>query len=569
MLTFSMQRAVGQKRSGRWGDRPPWAWGDGGALLSKLESRGGATPSLEHGIILPSRACSVDRPEGSIRSGTNVLQNANRAAATFCCCVRCVAVWELLASILLSSSGKQDAIVWKSKVANAKGRKNTKMKNGTVYIVSAVRTPIGKFGGGLAEFTAPDLGVLAVRAALERAFGAPVPPERTPGEAPPVDLASIRGTGKPGVKPAPAENDLAGANVAWRVDELIFGNARSAGAGPNPARQIAWRAGLGDDVPAFTVNMACASGLRSIVLGWQQILLGDAAIIVAGGAESMSRVPYLVDARWGVKMGNQPLVDAMYRDGFLCPISKMIMCETAELLAARYNISREEQDAFAIESQRRASRAQQEGRFRREMIPVERADKKGNVVRVEQDEHVRGNVTPEQMAKLPPVFANPGVKAGTITAGNASGITDGASCVVLASEEKVRALDLKPIARIVDATVSAVDPRVMGIAPVPAVRKLLARTGTKLDDYAAIELNEAFAAQVLACDRDLHFPRERLNPNGGAIALGHPIGCTGARIMTTLIHEMRRDEKSARGKRGLATLCVSGGMGIAVEIETL
>ncbi|MHB8411365.1 MAG: thiolase family protein [Candidatus Acidiferrales bacterium] len=421
------------------------------------------------------------------------------------------------------------------------------MKKSTVYIVSAVRTPIGKFGGGLAEFTAPDLGVIAVRAALERTFGAPLPSERIPGE--------------PGA---------AKADVAWHVDELIFGNARPAGVGPNPARQIAWRAGLGDDVPAFTVNMACASGLRSIVLGWQQILLGDAAIVVAGGAESMSRVPYLVDARWGVKMGNQPLIDAMYRDGFLCPISQMIMGETAELLAEQYKIPREEQDAFAVESHRRAARAQQECRFSAEVIPVERADKKGNVVRVDKDEHVRPDVTREQMAKLPPVFS----KTGAVTAGNASGITDGAACVVLASEEKVRELRLQPLARIVDATIAAVDPRVMGIAPVPAVRNLLARTGTKLDDYAAIELNEAFAAQVLACDRDLHFPRERLNPNGGAIALGHPIACTGARIMTTLIHELRHPNgdsasKAGAAKKGLATLCVSGGLGIAVEIETV
>jgi len=424
---------------------------------------------------------------------------------------------------------------------------DTRLKKSTVYIVSAVRTPIGKFGGGLAEFTAPDLGVIAVRAALERAFGAPLPPERIPGQ------------------PAAAKAD-----VPWHVDELIFGNARPAGVGPNPARQIAWRAGLGDDVPAFTVNMACASGLRSIVLGWQQILLGDAAIVVAGGAESMSRVPYLVDARWGVKMGNQPLVDAMYRDGFLCPISQMIMGETAELLAEQYKISREEQDAFAVESHLRAARAQQQCRFSSEIVPIERTDKKGNVVRVEKDEHVRPDVTREQMSKLPPVFS----KTGTITAGNASGITDGAACVVLASEEKVRELRLQPLARIVDATIAAVDPRVMGIAPVPAVRNLLARTGTKLEDYAAIELNEAFAAQVLACDRDLHFPRERLNPNGGAIALGHPIACTGARIMTALIHELRHPNgnstpKASAAKKGLATLCVSGGLGIAVEIETV
>ncbi|HEV2289288.1 MAG TPA: thiolase family protein [Candidatus Acidoferrales bacterium] len=430
------------------------------------------------------------------------------------------------------------------------------MKNGTVYILSAVRTPIGKFGGGLAELTAPDLGVIAVRAALERAFGGAMPPERQPGEGGPVEesIRSAQGANR------------ASAKTPWHVDELIFGNARSAGVGPNPARQIAWRAGLGDDVPAFTVNMACASGLRSIVLGWQEILTGEAGIVVAGGAESMSRVPYLIDARWGVKMGNQPLVDAMYRDGFLCPISKMIMGETAEVLAEQYKISRQEQDEFAVESHRRAARAQAGGCFRAEMVPVERTDKKGNIMRLETDEHVRADVTTEKMAKLPPVFS----KTGTITAGNASGITDGAACVVLAGEERVRELAANPIARIVDATIVAVDPRVMGIGPVPAVRKLLARTGTKLEDYAAIELNEAFAAQVLACDRDLHFPRERLNPNGGAIALGHPIGCTGARIMTTLIHEIRgADGKSAAGKKGLATLCVSGGLGVAVEIEAL
>ncbi|HXW18296.1 MAG TPA: thiolase family protein, partial [Candidatus Acidoferrales bacterium] len=376
-----------------------------------------------------------------------------------------------------------------------------------VYIVSAVRTPIGKFGGALAELTAPDLGVIAVRAALQRAFGDPLPPERTPGA------------------PAPASAASSSAAPPWRVDEVIIGNARPAGVGPNPARQIAWRSGLGDDVPGFTVNMACASGLRAVALGWQQIVAGQSEIIVAGGAESMSRVPYLLEGRWGFKMGNQPLVDAMYRDGFFCQISKMVMGETAELLAGQYNISRVEQDEFALESQRRAGRALAECRFSAEIVPIERMDKKGNVTRIEKDEHVRADTTLESLAKLPPVFN----RIGTITAGNSSGITDGAAAVVLASEEKVRELGLKPLARIVDVTVAAVDPRVMGIAPVPAIRKLTARTGTRLSDYAAIELNEAFAAQVLACDRDLHFPRERLNPNGGAIALGHPIGCTGAR----------------------------------------
>jgi len=415
-----------------------------------------------------------------------------------------------------------------------------------VYIVSAARTPIGKFGGMLADFTAPDLGVIAVRAALERAFGLPLPPERTPGEPAPKSVAS----------------------VPWHVDEVIMGNARPAGVAPNPARQIAWRSGLGDDVPAFTINMACASGLRAIVLAWQEILLGQAHIVVAGGAESMSRVPYLLEGRWGFKMGNQPLVDAMYRDGFLCPLSKLIMGETAEILAEQYKISRDEQDAFALESHRRAARAASACHFKSEMVPIEKTDKKGNVTRIDKDEHVRADVTLEALGKLPPVFS----KTGTVSAGNSSGITDGAAAVVLASEEKVRELKLAPLARIVGATVAAVDPRVMGIAPVPAVRALTQRTGTKVEDYGAVELNEAFAAQVIACDRDLHFDRARLNPNGGAIALGHPIGCTGGRIMTTLVHQLARlsrDTGRKDSRRGLATLCVSGGMGVAVEIETV
>jgi len=419
----------------------------------------------------------------------------------------------------------------------------------TVYILSAVRTPIGKFGGMLADFTAPDLGVIAVRAALQRAFGSPLPQERTPGDT--------------------ASSGPANPNFPWRVDELIFGNARPAGVGPNPARQIAWRSGLGDDVPAFTVNMACASGLRAVLLGWQQIRLGQADVIVAGGAESMSRVPYLLEGRWGFKMGNQPLVDAMYRDGFLCPLSKLVMGETAEILAGQYKITREEQDAFAVESHRRAARAAAECRFSAEIVAIEKTDKKSNVSRLEKDEHVRPDATIEVLGKLPPVFS----KDGTITAGNSSGITDGASAVVLASEQKVRALGLKPLARIVDATIAAVDPRVMGIGPVPAVRALEQRTGTKVANYDAIELNEAFAAQVIACDRELHFDAERLNPNGGAIALGHPIGCSGARILTTLLHELRSETqqpaKRASSRRGLAALCVSGGMGVAVEIETV
>lgn len=406
------------------------------------------------------------------------------------------------------------------------------------YIVSAVRTPIGKFGGALADLTAADLGVVAVRAAVERAFGAAPEPR---------EAGSI------------TANEGAASSAPARIDQLIFGNARAAGVGPNVARQIAWRAGLGADVPAFTVNMACASGLRAVILGWQQIVLGETELVVAGGAESMSRVPYLLDGRWGFKMGHQQLTDSMYRDGFLCPMAQMVMGETAEVLAEHYQISREEQDRYALQSHTRATAAVAAGKFRNEIVPIERTDKKGKTTTFAADEHVRADVTAQSLAKLSPVFS----KAGTITAGSASGITDGAAALVLASEEKVRALNLKPLARIVDATVAAVEPRVMGVGPVPAVRKLVQRTGWNVADYDAIELNEAFAAQVIACDRELSFPAAQLNPNGGAIALGHPIGCTGARILTTLTHHLR----ATGGRRGLATLCVSGGLGVALAIE--
>jgi acetyl-CoA C-acetyltransferase len=406
------------------------------------------------------------------------------------------------------------------------------------YIASAVRTPIGKFGGALMDLSAADLGVHVVRAALERAFGA-VPAERVPGErTPPPD------------SPLPC-----------RVSELIFGNARAAGVGPNLARQIAWRAGLGDDVPAFTVNMACASSLRAILLGWQQIVQGEADVVVVGGVESMSRVPYLVDARWGMKMGHQQLVDAMYRDGFLCPMSQMIMGETADLLAQEFKIPRDEQDAFALESHQRAAQAAEQCRFKAEMVAVQKTDRKGAPVVVAKDEHIRPEVTLDALAKLPPVFS----RTGTISAGNSSGITDGAAALVLVSEAKLTELPAGPLARIVDASVAALEPHRMGVAPVPAVRRLEQRTGTPLADYDVVELNEAFAAQVLACDRELHFDRERLNPNGGAIALGHPIGATGARITATLVHELRR--RGAR--RGLATLCVSGGLGVALAVESV
>ncbi len=387
-----------------------------------------------------------------------------------------------------------------------------------VFILSAVRTAIGKYGGSLREFTAPDLGVMAAQAAMVRA----------------------------GVAPD-------------SVDELIFGHARQAASGPNPARQVAVRSGIPVSVPAYTVNKACASGMKSIVLGYQEIVLGNASTVVAGGTESMTRLPYYLEsARWGARLGHQELVDSMYRDGFLCPLSKMIMGETAEVLAEQYHIPREEQDAFALVSQARAQQAIETGRFHDEIVPVTVREKKGERV-FESDEHPRFDTSAEMLAKLSPVFS----KSGTITAGNSSGITDAAAALVLVSEDRLKKSGGEPLARIVDYSTAGVDPRVMGVGPVPAVQKLLKKTGTKLEDYDLVELNEAFAAQVLACDRELHFDRERLNVNGGAIALGHPIGCTGARIVVTLLHEMKK-----RGAHhGLATLCVSGGMGMALSLE--
>jgi len=275
----------------------------------------------------------------------------------------------------------------------------------------------------------------------------------------------------------------------------------------------------------------------------------------------MSRLPYYLDgARWGYRLGNQELVDGMYRDGFFCPMAKMLMGETAEILAVQYKISREEQDQFALVSQQRAAAAQSSGRFDAEIAPVTIEGKKGATV-FSRDEHLFLDATLEKMAKLAPVFSKSGT--GTITPGNSSGITDGAAAVVLASEQFVQQNSLKPLARILAATSAGVDPRVMGIGPVPAIRKLEQKHGLKLGDFDLVELNEAFAAQVLACDRELHFDREKLNVNGGAIALGHPIGCTGTRITVTLLHEMLK----RKARRGLATLCVSGGMGMALAIE--
>jgi acetyl-CoA C-acetyltransferase len=385
-----------------------------------------------------------------------------------------------------------------------------------VFILGAARTPIGKFGGSLAGMTAADLGVIAAKAALERA----------------------------GVRPE-------------QVQEAIFGNARQAGGGPNVARQISIRSGAPQESPAYTVNMACASGLKSIALAYEEIANGNLQCVLAGGTESMSRLPYYLDARWGLRLGNQELVDGMYRDGFFCPMSRMVMGETAEVLAQQYKISRQEQDEFALVSQGRAEQAIHSGRFDDEIVPVTLEGKKGSTV-FARDEHPYLGASLEKMAKLQPVFS----KTGTVTAGNSSGITDGAAALLVASADFARKHNLRPLARIMATTSAGVDPRTMGMGPVPAVRKLEER-GLNLKDFDLIELNEAFAAQVLACDRELHMDRERLNVNGGAISLGHPIGCSGARITVTLLHEMLR----RKARRGLATLCVSGGMGMAMALE--
>jgi acetyl-CoA C-acetyltransferase len=388
-----------------------------------------------------------------------------------------------------------------------------------VYILSAARTPIGKFGGSLTSLSAADMGVFAAKAALERA----------------------------GVQPE-------------QIEETIFGNARQAGGGPNPARQISIRAGIPKEVPAYTVNKACASGIKSIALAFQEIAIGNIECALAGGTESMSRVPfYLEGARWGYRLGNQEIVDGMYRDGFFCPMAKMLMGETAEVLAEQYKVSRDEQDRFALVSQQRAAAAQSTGRFDAEIAPVTIEGKKGATI-FSLDEHLFLDANIEKLAKLAPVFS----KTGTITAGNSSGITDGAAVVVLGGEKFAKQNSLKPMARVLAVTSAGVDPRVMGIGPVPAIRKMEQKHGVKLSTFDLIELNEAFAAQVLACDRELHFDREKLNVNGGAIALGHPIGCTGTRITVTLLHEMLK----RKARRGLATLCISGGMGMALAIES-
>ncbi len=396
-----------------------------------------------------------------------------------------------------------------------------------VLILSAARTPIGKYGGSFRDVHPAELGGVASRAAIARAALQP--------------------------------SD---------IDEVLMGHGRQAGSGPNPARQVAMRAHIPWEAPAQTINKACASGMQAIATGAQSIMLGESDIVLAGGIESMSRMPYLVDAidaRWGHRMGNFALVDAMYRDGFQCPLSGLIMGQTAEVLARQYGITRQASDEYALASQHAAQAAIADHRFDAEMAPVTITDARGRETTVTADEHPRAGTTLQGLGKLAPVFDEVEGHPGIITAGSSSGITDGGAAVVLASEERARAAGARPIARILGWASAGVDPKIMGIGPVPAMRKLFARTGLQIGDFDLVELNEAFAAQVLAVLRDMPIPRDRLNVNGGAIALGHPIGCTGARIVVTLLYEMMR----RKARRGLATLCVSGGMGMAMAVERM
>ncbi len=387
-----------------------------------------------------------------------------------------------------------------------------------VVITHAVRTPIGRFLGQFRGLTAVELGARVV--------------------------SSV--------------HDSAGSED---VDEVIMGCARQAGLGPNPGRQAAIKGGLPESVTASTTNMACGSGLLAIIQGARQIAAGESRRVIAGGMESMTNVPFLLPkARLGYRMGHQPMVDAMYQDGFVCPLAGQVMGETAETLARQYEISRDEQDAFAARSQNRAEAAMAAGRFDGEVIPVSVTDRKGQVTEFTADEHPRAGVTADGLGKLPPVFD---ADSGTVTAGNSSGITDGAAAVMLMSEEAAAEQGLQPLAVIESWHAAGVGPDVMGLGPVPAVQGLLQRTGHQLADFDLVELNEAFAAQVLACDRELGLDPERLNVEGGSIALGHPIGATGCRIVVTLLHAMAR--RGAR--RGLATLCISGGQGLAVSFE--
>jgi acetyl-CoA C-acetyltransferase len=387
----------------------------------------------------------------------------------------------------------------------------------TPVILEGARTPIGRFLGSLSEITTVELGTLAAREAMRRAHV-------EPGE----------------------------------VDQTILGHARQAGNGPNTGRQVSVRAGVPMDVSAYNVNIACGSGMKAVQVAAQQVALGDSEMVLAGGMENMSRVPFILDRmRTGYRLGDATVYDAMYRDGLLDPLCGLVMGETAENLVERYDISRQEQDRFALESQQKAETGK--GGRAAELFAVEAPGAGGGSIALRQDEHPRPNATLEGLAALKPVFRD----GGSVTAGNSSGITDGAAAMVVTSESRARAEGREPLARIVGWSWAGVDPAIMGIGPVPATYKVLERTGLSLQDIDLIEINEAFAAQVIACERELKLDRDRLNVRGGGISLGHPIGMSGARLLLTLAYQMR----DAGVSLGLATLCISGGQGLAVVLE--
>jgi acetyl-CoA C-acetyltransferase len=388
-------------------------------------------------------------------------------------------------------------------------------------ILSACRTPIGSFGGGLKDVSAVDLGAVVIREAVARA----------------------------NVKPAD-------------VGDVVMGCVLQAGVGMNVARQAALKAGLPIEVPGETVNRVCGSGLQAVVHAVEAIRVGYVDAMVAGGTESMSNAPYILKgARWGYRMGNGEVVDSMLAEGLTCAMNACHMGITAEEVAARYNISRADQDAFSAESQRRAAAAIQDGRFAAEIVPVDIPQKKGEPVRFQVDEYPRAGTTIDKLAALKPAFK----KDGSVTAGNASGINDGAAALVVTTAEKARKVGTPPLARILAYVSTGVDPKIMGIGPIPAVSKVLERAGLQTSQVDLFELNEAFAAQSLAVVRELGLDPDRVNVNGGAIALGHPIGASGARILTTLVYALR----ARKLRYGVAALCIGGGMGIAMAVENL
>lgn len=390
-----------------------------------------------------------------------------------------------------------------------------------VVIVGGVRTAIGNYGGALKDVSAVELGKQVIKAVLEKTG--------VPGEA---------------------------------VDEVIFGNVIQAGLGQNVARQAALEAGLPIETPAMTINKVCGSGLRTVSLAAQTIMSGANEVVVAGGTENMSRAPYLLEgARWGQRMGDGAVVDGMLRDALTCPTNHYHMGITAENIASRYGISRKEQDEFALASQQKAAAAREQGRFKDEIIPIEIPQRKGQPLVFQEDEFIKPNSTMEALQKLRPAFK----PDGTVTAGNASGINDGAAAVLVMSEEKAKELNVKPMARIVAFASAGVDPAIMGTGPVPASRKALEKAGLSIEDIDLVEANEAFAVQALYVSRELGLDPAKTNVNGGAIALGHPVGCSGTRILVTLLHELAR----RGGRYGLATLCIGGGQGTALIVENL